>query len=682
MNDPRTATYRALVERLWTDGKLGPEGLATLATLQAQLGMSRAEAEALERAVMGRTKEEALSAAVGAAVATPPAMGRAATPVHDRLSSPASTAPAGGAVQSSAAANPTFSGGRTLAPGGLDAHGAGDASGAVLRSGDLIAGRFEVLAALGEGGMGQVLKVQDRKLDVTRAMKVIRPDLIARPDIQERFKIEVRTCQALTHPNIVRVFDYDEDEVRNLRFFTMEFVEGQTLRQWLGQKRASGAHVSLEEFTKLATRICDALAYIHRHTIHRDLKPDNIIVNWQTDSLKLMDFGIAKAFGQRSRLMTQGPTGTPYYMAPETEGGGPVDARADIYSAGVMFYELLTGDLPRAGSRPLAQVRPDLPASLASAITRAMAVAPGDRFSTVMDFAAALRGAPPSAPRRIESESPLQPGPSADDSNLLRENRTRDLQAATAAARGIGGWLGRHWRKLLIAAYVVLFLALAEQVRWKDWQIGLALVAGIAALVAAKRYGGQRGFSVATVAVFFYGAWFMGAGLQKNRFGGQATYAAAGGEVGAASGSSWPLTERGLTLAIPESYAPTNFPPFETSQLYERVVATNVDSQISIVVADYKLGVPLESIPESVKNLAALNGSLVSIDSRSTTRVNGRRALECTGYTLDASGATLHWRWILIDVNGRFLGLSFMGPAYELIEHSSEITRIISEARF
>ncbi len=674
-------TYQTLVERLWADGKLGPEGLATLATLQAQLGMSRADAEAIERGVMGRTKEEALSAAVSAAVATPPAAGLGASSAHDRFSSPASTAPGGGAAQSSSAFGATFSGGRTLAPGELDARGPGAAPGAVLRVGDLIAGRFEVLAALGEGGMGQVLKVQDRKLDVTRAMKVIRPDLIARPDIQERFKIEVRTCQALTHPHIVRVYDYDEDEARNLRFFTMEFVEGQTLRQWLGQKRGSGARVSLEEFTNLATRICDALAYIHRHTIHRDLKPDNIIVNWQTDSLKLMDFGIAKAFGQSSRLMTQGPTGTPYYMAPETEGGGAVDARADIYSAGVMFYELLTGELPRAGSRPLAQVRPDLPASLSSAITRAMAVAPGDRFSTVMDFAAALRVAPPTAPRRAASDVELQPPP-ADDSDRLRENRTRDLQAATAAAKGVGGWLGRHWRKLLIAAYVLLFLALFDQVRWSEWQIGLALLAGIAALVAAKRYGGQRWFSVATVAVFFYGAWFMGAGLQKNRFGGQTTYAAVGGDAGAADESSWPLNERGVTLAIPESYAPTNFPPFETNQLYERVVATNADAQISIVVADYKLGVPLESIPESVKNLAALNGSLVSIDSRSTTSVNGRRALECTGYTLDASGATLSWRWILIDANGRFLGLSFMGPAYELVEHSSEITRIISTTRF
>lgn len=320
MNTPQHQTYRALVERLHANGKLGPEGVATLTTLEVQLGLSRADALAIERSVLGHSKEDELVARVGTAVMTPSGGGG---PPQMPVNSPLPVSPAG------VGPGGTLSGGQTGA-GPAPGHAALDArSGptALLNPGEVVAGRFEVLTPLGEGGMGQVLKVRDVKLDAVRAMKVIRPALVRRDDIIARFRQEVLTCQKLSHPNIVRVFDYDEDEVRGLRFFTMEFVEGVTLRQWLQQRRATGTPTTLAQFETIARGVCEALAHAHTQTIHRDLKPENVMLDPATLAAKLMDFGIAKVFGVRNSFVTAGPVGTAYYMAPELEGAGPIDAQ-------------------------------------------------------------------------------------------------------------------------------------------------------------------------------------------------------------------------------------------------------------------------------------------------------------------------------------------------------------------
>ncbi len=396
MNTAQHATYRSLLQHLAAEGKLTAEGLATLATLQAQLGLPREDVLTIEREVLGRSKEEALAARLSGATPAPvsmPAPGAGAAAVAFGA---VGRAGADGAQRAAApvAVAATLSGGQTAvgAADGLDAHGGGSAAGG-LRPGEVVAGRFEVRAVLGEGGMGQVLRVLDRKLGAERAMKVIRAALVRRADIAARFRDEVITCQRLSHPNIVRVFDYDEDESRGLRFFTMELVDGVTLRRWLQARRAAGRPPTLDEFETIARSVCEALTHVHTVTIHRDLKPENVMIDPTTLATKLMDFGIAKVLDARSPHVTAGPLGTAYYMAPEVDRGGPVDARADIYAAAVMFYELLAGELPRAGSKALSDARRDVPAAISRAIGRAMSSNPEERFATAAAFCDALLGA-------------------------------------------------------------------------------------------------------------------------------------------------------------------------------------------------------------------------------------------------------------------------------------------------
>ncbi len=289
----------------------------------------------------------------------------------------------------------TLSGEQTVAPGtpawNMDAGGV-SMTGLALKTGDLVAGRFEILAELGAGGMGKVFRVRDTRLGVERALKVIVPQLTGRPDVLERFRDEVITSQKLSHPNIVRVHEYDEDKERGLHFFTMEYIEGRPLRRWLQDRLQKKAPVTWEEFGKLAGMLCDALGYAHGITIHRDLKPDNVLVSEDLSSVKLVDFGIAKALRGTALHLTAGALGTPHYMAPEQESGETVDQRADIYSLGVMFYELLTGRIPRVGSRPLNALRPDIPPWVGAAIARAMADDPDRRFKTAQELRAVLLG--------------------------------------------------------------------------------------------------------------------------------------------------------------------------------------------------------------------------------------------------------------------------------------------------
>jgi len=405
MTNPQHSTYRALVQNMWTDGKIIPEEVTTLTTMQSQLGISPEDAATIERDVMGQTKEEALVAGMG-------------TNVPGSLPLDSQSAPSPG----SSDVLGTFSGGRTFVSASDEQTGPRTLSGRVtsagsdarssrlghLQTGDRVADRFEVLGSLGEGGMGQVLKVRDTKLDAVRAMKVVRPELLHRGDVLERFRHEVTTSQKLAHPNIVRVFDYDEDDARGIHFLTMEFVDGMTLRKWLKQKRRAKAQVSLKEFTAIAQGLCAALQYAHGFTVHRDLKPENIMLDRASRGIKLMDFGIAKAFGANKQFVTAGPMGTVYYAAPEQERGEQVDQRADIYSMGVILYEVLSGEIPRAGSKPIGEVRPDISANVTKAIETAMATSPGDRFSSVSALSEAL----------LTSTPPLKSKPDATTTDV------------------------------------------------------------------------------------------------------------------------------------------------------------------------------------------------------------------------------------------------------------------------
>ncbi|MGI9244958.1 MAG: serine/threonine-protein kinase, partial [Verrucomicrobiales bacterium] len=210
-----------------------------------------------------------------------------------------------------------------------------------------IAGAFpelEVLGLIGRGGMGAVYHARQPKLDRDLALKVLLPDLGADPAFEERFSREARALAKLNHPNIVGVYDFGDRD--GLFYLTMEYVDGVNLRQAMAAGRFTP-----EQAVAVIPGICDALQEAHgRGILHRDIKPENILLD-RDGKVKIVDFGIARMVGDGGQdfTLTQSGAviGSRQYMAPEQlEGSSSIDQRADIYSLGVVFYEMLTGELP------------------------------------------------------------------------------------------------------------------------------------------------------------------------------------------------------------------------------------------------------------------------------------------------------------------------------------------------
>ncbi len=277
--------------------------------------------------------------------------------------------------------------------------------------GRVVASRYEIRARLGAGGMGSVWRAYDRELEEEVALKVLLPERLHDPTMLEHLRREVKLARRITHANVCRVFDYGEDG--DLRFLTMELIEGRTLRALL-----TAAALTPEQALDRLAQVAEGLAAVHaRGIIHRDLKPENVIVRPNGQAV-VADFGLARA-----PLADQGGAadlaGTPAYMSPEQLRGEPLDARSDIFSLGLLAFEMLTGRSPFAGGSSVTKSRailrappealevPTLPPqfvrSLDRVLARAMAKAPADRFASVPDFIVALaaaRGAPSAEPER------------------------------------------------------------------------------------------------------------------------------------------------------------------------------------------------------------------------------------------------------------------------------------------
>ena len=229
--------------------------------------------------------------------------------------------------------------------------GAAPRMGDVLKPGQTLGVRYDIKAVIGTGGMGTVYRAVDRELQEVVAIKTLKPEMLAADDTAlERFKGEIRLARKISHRNVVRTHDLGESN--GLYFITMEFVEGTTLKDLVRQRGRLPQHVLLP----IAKQLCRALEVAHdAGVIHRDIKPQNMVVE-RDGTLKVMDFGIARL---ATRAPAQGLTevgmviGTPEYMAPEQLLGDEIDARADIYSAGVVLYECLTGRLPFEASSPM-----------------------------------------------------------------------------------------------------------------------------------------------------------------------------------------------------------------------------------------------------------------------------------------------------------------------------------------
>jgi tetratricopeptide (TPR) repeat protein/predicted Ser/Thr protein kinase len=219
-----------------------------------------------------------------------------------------------------------------------------------LQPGDVLGGRYEIWCVLGEGGMGTVYKALDREVDHLVALKLIRPDMAANPTILARFKQELLTARQVTHRNVIRI--YDLSEVDGVKFITMEFVEGDDLRKLLMDE----GKLAPERAVEIIRRVCLALEAAHAvGIIHRDLKPQNIMQDKQGRIL-VMDFGLARSLESGGMTQSGALLGTIEYMSPEQAMGSHLDGRSDIFSLGLIFYELLTGKMPYKADTAMASL--------------------------------------------------------------------------------------------------------------------------------------------------------------------------------------------------------------------------------------------------------------------------------------------------------------------------------------
>jgi eukaryotic-like serine/threonine-protein kinase len=259
-------------------------------------------------------------------------------------------------------------------------------------------GDYQIVSMLGAGGMGQVYRVRNVISNRTEAMKVLLPDLVAEPDLAARFIGEIRMLASFDHPNIAQL--HTALQADNQLVMVMEFVEGVTLAQ-----RAQQGAIPMADLVNYMQQVLSALSYAHgRGVVHRDVKPANVMVT-PDGTVKLMDFGIARADAEIGLTRPGTSMGSLNYMSPEQVRGGTVDARSDIYSTGVMMYELFAGRRPFQGDsdysilsaqcndapQPPVEVNPGLPPALSDLILCAMAKDPANRFQNAQAVSNALR---------------------------------------------------------------------------------------------------------------------------------------------------------------------------------------------------------------------------------------------------------------------------------------------------
>ena len=324
---------------------------------------------------------------------------------------------------------------------------------AELQPGDQI-GSYQIRRLLGKGGMGAVYLAHDPSLDREVAVKVL-PDRLARDGaIVARFQREARSIAKLRHPNLMHI--YTVGEHRGRPFFAMEYVRGSTLRSVI----AKTGPLAPDQAAHICGEVMSALAKVHKAgMIHRDIKPGNIMVD-EDGRAVLMDFGLAREEQDLSLTADHTVLGTPSYMSPEQAKGGRVDARTDIYSLGIVLYEMLAGSPPFKGKTsfevlrqhiedavpPLLEARPGLPAAYDAVVEHALAKPPGKRFQTVGKMAAALAEISPSATLIRTAREMGDTAPT-----LVSGRPTR----AAAAPKPRGAWL---WWAVTAAAVVLAAL--------------------------------------------------------------------------------------------------------------------------------------------------------------------------------------------------------------------------------
>lgn len=299
---------------------------------------------------------------------------------------------------------------------------------AALGEGTIVSDRYEIVRPIGKGGMGMVYLAKDLKRGRRIAFKTLLPEYVSNRRAVQRFIQEVRAIRRLDHPCIVKI--YDARQLDDILYYTMEYVDGKSLRTWMQQKKRFG----IGSTVRVLSLLCGALEHAHQYTVHRDVSPENVMVMSNGD-VKLLDFGLAKLTDGAASFTRIGVSlGKVQYSAPEQRADAKnVDLRADIYSLGVMFYEMLSRELPKPGV-PVTSLVPGLPQECDTFVEKAMAEDPEDRFSSAREFRKSLA--------RIYELSRME----------TRQPRAA-IRAQYAAGGGkktgrISGMLGGLWRRV------------------------------------------------------------------------------------------------------------------------------------------------------------------------------------------------------------------------------------------
>ncbi|MGB9660640.1 MAG: Stk1 family PASTA domain-containing Ser/Thr kinase [Moorellaceae bacterium] len=329
--------------------------------------------------------------------------------------------------------------------------------------GKILDGRYEIKEALGGGGMALVYRGYDRLLHRSVTIKILREQFASDQDFVARFQQEARAVARLSHPNVVSIYDVGQED--GLHYLVMEYVEGRSLKEIIAER----APLPVSEVIEIALQICEALEHAHENgIIHRDIKPHNILITKQ-GRVKVTDFGIAQAVNESTMTYDGTMIGSVHYLAPEQARGEPTGAVADIYSLGVVLYEMVTGQLPFNGETPLAialkhlqeeprpprDSNPEVPPALERIILRALAKDPARRYPNVGSLRADLR-----ALRSVLADEDFA---------------TRELPAALAAEVPRENKSKRRPRVWAWALLILAFLALAAGGLWAGFRYYLAV---------------------------------------------------------------------------------------------------------------------------------------------------------------------------------------------------------------
>ncbi len=355
-------------------------------------------------------------------------------------------------------------------------------------TGKRLDGRYEIQELIGVGGMAMVYKAHDKLDDKTVAIKILKDEFLGNEEFIRRFKNESKAIAVLSHPNIVKVYDVSFGD--RIQYIVMEYIDGITLKEYIGQQ----ASIPWKEAVHFTVQILQALQHAHeKGIVHRDVKPQNIIL-LQDGTIKVTDFGIARFSNNETKTMTNKAIGSVHYIAPEQAKGSVTDGKADIYSVGVMLYEMLTGKLPfdadsavsvaimqlQAEPKPPREINDRIPEGLEEITLRAMRKEPSQRYESAKEMLEAIEifrkdpttrfnysyfvdGAPTRYIESLRDTKPVKPADTYNDDYGIGEADIAPSRSRTAVK-----WVIALVSILVLAAFIFFFVLIVQNIAKKN----------------------------------------------------------------------------------------------------------------------------------------------------------------------------------------------------------------------